>query len=80
MMQCLRHAEVSDVCMSLTEKNVLGFDVAMNDVVRMSARESIRDLDKQPECLAGRERTLAQSSAKCLAYDQRHDIERLKAR
>ena len=70
-----RDAEVADERVPFGEKDVLGLDVAMDDVVRVRVSERVRDLARETNRLAHGELLLAcDSAAQRLARDVRHDV------
>src|SRR5204863_1808289 len=74
-------AEVEDLETAVArEKNIVGFQIAMNDSLVVRGRESLRHLQRRVDRFARRERTALESAAQRLAFEQLADEKRCAAR
>src|SRR5215211_4684647 len=70
---CECDSEVRDDGLSRLEKNVLGFEITMNDAVRVCIVECVRNCDGHSHCLIDGQLLLAiESRSKGLTVDERH--------
>ena len=71
-----RDAEVADERVPFGEQDVLGLDVAMDDVVRVRVRERVGDFAREADRLVDGELAFAlEAPAQRLARDVRHHVE-----
>jgi hypothetical protein len=77
----LGDAEIRDDRMALTEQDVLGFDVAVHDALRVRGGERVRHFAQDLHGFADRDRALPrEAGAQRFARDVRHHVERPLAR